>query len=590
MKTFINVAQMKLATLQAGQFVETGGYYVKGDAGQAKYLIVAAQAADGYGDHTLANGTVAVLQLDDINSIEKFGAIGDGVADDYLPIQAAFNACKSVLIPKGGNFKTTTQINATSDNFTLTISGKLFGSFGSVPQALLVFSKTPPIVGSTSYVEPTGTIDDLNIIFDGGELDWGVNGTSFVYNYGAVQSYWTYHTLYIDRGLRFKISGVGLLSNALIGNLQCRRAQNSDAIASLVLDGNVWDNSASFTSSPELTGFGTGDDATLWNNCTIKNLTIYNAPSYGINTFNTINVTFENIKCIDCDKGFSAENTFDREVESRTNFNSCEALDCTGVSTDVNNDRSGTGFVIEAGGTIIDSKCKVTNSDIGVRVIQARGVVLDLAINTMINYGVYVSQNGTVSPEVVFGSSFKAEYTGDVGVYSRGANILTFCDGAQIRFNTGYAIYPSNSGGVNYNQDEGILNIGKIVSTANLGIRTNNFKLVNINNPIMFVNNTKGIDVRSTLNCKIINPNIFDGGAGTLSASGIAISIDSAVTNTYLWGLTTDANTRVSNLATSKQGMGQEGKGDSGATTVALLLTDFNDLLAKLRRIGVLNT
>ena len=75
MKTFINVAQMKLATLQAGQFVETGGYYVKGDAGQAKYLIVAAQAFDGKGDHELANGTVAVLQLNgNAYNPQQFGA------------------------------------------------------------------------------------------------------------------------------------------------------------------------------------------------------------------------------------------------------------------------------------------------------------------------------------------------------------------------------------------------------------------------------------------------------------------------------------------------------------------------------------
>ena len=73
---------MKLASLTAGQFVETGGYYVKGDAGQAKYLIVAAQAADGYGDHTLANGTVAVLQL--INNkinVEQFGTIVSIIGD-----------------------------------------------------------------------------------------------------------------------------------------------------------------------------------------------------------------------------------------------------------------------------------------------------------------------------------------------------------------------------------------------------------------------------------------------------------------------------------------------------------------------------
>lgn len=64
---------MKLASLKEGQFVETGGYYTKGDAGQAKYLIVAAQAADGWGDHTLANGTVAVLQSGDVVTLSKLG-------------------------------------------------------------------------------------------------------------------------------------------------------------------------------------------------------------------------------------------------------------------------------------------------------------------------------------------------------------------------------------------------------------------------------------------------------------------------------------------------------------------------------------
>ena len=71
---------MKLATLQAGQFVETGGYYVKGDAGQAKYLIVAAQAADGYGDHTLANGTIAVLQVGSVIELASFGVISNNAA------------------------------------------------------------------------------------------------------------------------------------------------------------------------------------------------------------------------------------------------------------------------------------------------------------------------------------------------------------------------------------------------------------------------------------------------------------------------------------------------------------------------------
>lgn len=93
MKTFDNVAKLKLATLTAGQFVETGGYYTKGGGGAAKYLIVAPQAADGYGDHVLANGNVSVLQVDGkAVTPEVFGATGDGNTDDTPPIQALLSS------------------------------------------------------------------------------------------------------------------------------------------------------------------------------------------------------------------------------------------------------------------------------------------------------------------------------------------------------------------------------------------------------------------------------------------------------------------------------------------------------------------
>lgn len=90
---------MKLATLKAGQFVETGGYYTKGDDGQAKYLIVAAQAADGYRDHTLANGTVAVLQISGVANVNQFGADVNS-ADTSASIQAALDSGYSVAISK----------------------------------------------------------------------------------------------------------------------------------------------------------------------------------------------------------------------------------------------------------------------------------------------------------------------------------------------------------------------------------------------------------------------------------------------------------------------------------------------------------
>ena len=88
MKTFDTVAKLKLAKLKTGQFVETGGYHTKGDAGGAKYLIVAPQAFDGYGDHELANGNVAVLQISESVNVKKFGALANGTQQEDV-LQAA---------------------------------------------------------------------------------------------------------------------------------------------------------------------------------------------------------------------------------------------------------------------------------------------------------------------------------------------------------------------------------------------------------------------------------------------------------------------------------------------------------------------
>jgi len=86
MKTFDTVAKLKLAKLKEGQFVDTGGYYVKGDGGAARYLIVTPQSFDGYGDHELANGNIAVLQGNTLYA-EQFGAKGDGT-NDYPSLNA----------------------------------------------------------------------------------------------------------------------------------------------------------------------------------------------------------------------------------------------------------------------------------------------------------------------------------------------------------------------------------------------------------------------------------------------------------------------------------------------------------------------
>lgn len=98
---FETVAQLKLATLTAGQLVSTKGYYASGDGGAADYIVAATQAVDGYGDHALAGGTVALLQPSTSADVKQFGAAGDGVIDDTAAFQAAIDS----LAGQGGKLE-----------------------------------------------------------------------------------------------------------------------------------------------------------------------------------------------------------------------------------------------------------------------------------------------------------------------------------------------------------------------------------------------------------------------------------------------------------------------------------------------------
>jgi len=93
--TFDTVAKMKMARVIAGAVVETKGYYAVGDGGQAVYLIKTAadyaDTADGYVDHGLANGNVAVLQYQGGITARQVGCLGSG-ADEGINIQSALDA------------------------------------------------------------------------------------------------------------------------------------------------------------------------------------------------------------------------------------------------------------------------------------------------------------------------------------------------------------------------------------------------------------------------------------------------------------------------------------------------------------------
>ena len=94
------VAEMETKSYAVGQVVETVGYYAEGDSGAAKYLVKSAQAFDGYADHELANGNIAVLQTIGAPTTAELGVLA---GDDIGPAinHALSLPAKSVIISKG---------------------------------------------------------------------------------------------------------------------------------------------------------------------------------------------------------------------------------------------------------------------------------------------------------------------------------------------------------------------------------------------------------------------------------------------------------------------------------------------------------
>lgn len=69
-----------------------------------------------------------------VNIITDFGAVGDGITDDTLAIQAALNSCKSVFIPKPSNyFRTTAPLVTAIDGQIICGDNPLYNHIKSAP-------------------------------------------------------------------------------------------------------------------------------------------------------------------------------------------------------------------------------------------------------------------------------------------------------------------------------------------------------------------------------------------------------------------------------------------------------------------------
>jgi hypothetical protein len=110
MKIFETKADLVAASLTAGQLVATKGYYAAGDGGAADYIVAATQAVDGYGDHALAGGTVALLQHSGTLEGLKYGLPLNNTTSDSAPaLQAMIDTAQEsgfwVQLPSEGRLR-----------------------------------------------------------------------------------------------------------------------------------------------------------------------------------------------------------------------------------------------------------------------------------------------------------------------------------------------------------------------------------------------------------------------------------------------------------------------------------------------------
>jgi len=104
-------------SVPVGTVVETLGYTTEGDGGGASWKKTAttgtaSQSPAQLGNALLndASGNQWALVVSDWINIRSLGAVGDGANDDTLPIRAAVEGSKTVLLPQG-NYRITGQIS-----------------------------------------------------------------------------------------------------------------------------------------------------------------------------------------------------------------------------------------------------------------------------------------------------------------------------------------------------------------------------------------------------------------------------------------------------------------------------------------------
>jgi len=105
---FDNIAEMKSSSLEIGQLVKCKRYYALGDLVEGlEFEVQATQAVDGYIDHVLANGNVAILSSSSsLNSLQCGARSANTESQNNSALQAGIDYSKGkkfVVADDGGN-------------------------------------------------------------------------------------------------------------------------------------------------------------------------------------------------------------------------------------------------------------------------------------------------------------------------------------------------------------------------------------------------------------------------------------------------------------------------------------------------------
>ena len=174
----INIESLKNAEyVTEGTFVETYGYYTKGDGGSAKYKVREIINTDVIDDEKLLalndENLVAELMLEDSLTPEQIGAKGDGTTDDSTKILHAMQIATEYQVPLQlvGKYKIDDDIEFTTGVLVVR------GSKAQVPTLIDERSTggSNLIFGESGYISTNGVanITFENIGFTGVEKGTG---------------------------------------------------------------------------------------------------------------------------------------------------------------------------------------------------------------------------------------------------------------------------------------------------------------------------------------------------------------------------------------------------------------------------------